>query len=149
MKYCPNCQRINIGRPQICNYCGRSWYVRLCPSRHENPYDVQYCGTCGSTDLTDTAGAKPWWSTILRVIIWILFILFIFNLSRNANQLFPLILILSFPVIMLSAVYFLIGSLAPWPLNKFLRYVNGKLKMLVSSFLVMLWNAIRKILFNG
>jgi hypothetical protein len=148
MKYCPNCQRINIGRPQICNYCGRSWYVRLCPSRHENPYDVQYCGTCGSTDLTDTAGAKPWWSAILRATIWILFILFILNLTRNANQLFPLILSLSFPVIMLSAVYFLICSIAPWPIKKFLRYVNVKLKMLVSSFLVMLWNAIKKILCN-
>jgi len=148
VRYCPNCHRINVGRPQICNYCGRSWYIRLCPSRHENPYDVQYCGTCGSTDLTDTAGAKPWWSLIFRVSVWIIFILFIVTLCRDANQLFPLLLTLSLPVIMLLSVYFLIGSIAPWPLKGFLKNINKIIKTLFIKILVWLWNAIKWILFN-
>lgn len=60
MKYCPFCKRLNSGRPRICRYCGRSWHQRLCPRGHENPHNAQYCGDCGSTELTETVGPRSW-----------------------------------------------------------------------------------------
>jgi hypothetical protein len=51
----------------ICHYCGRTWHVRLCPRGHENPPDAQFCGICGSADLTDTAGPIPFWIWLIRI----------------------------------------------------------------------------------
>ena len=67
MKYCPHCKRINPGRPVICHFCGRTWYVRLCPRGHENPAIAQYCGTCGSADLTETAGPRSWFFIATKI----------------------------------------------------------------------------------
>lgn len=72
MRYCPHCQRFNPGRPQFCHFCGRTWHVRLCPRGHENPAHVQYCGTCGSADLTDTAGPRSWFLVALKIGLWVL-----------------------------------------------------------------------------
>ena len=67
MRYCPYCRRFNEGKPQICHFCGRTWYIRLCPRGHENPYNAQYCGTCGSADLTETAGRRSWFFIFLKI----------------------------------------------------------------------------------
>src|SRR5437773_316303 len=68
MRYCSNCKRINTDHPPFCRYCGRSWYVRLCPRGHPNPRDANFCGDCGNTDLTETTGSIPFW---LRAVAWI------------------------------------------------------------------------------
>jgi hypothetical protein len=67
MRYCPHCRRFNEGKPQICHFCGWTWYVRLCPRGHENPYNAQYCGTCGSADLTETSGSQSWLFIALKI----------------------------------------------------------------------------------
>ena len=72
MRYCPYCRRFNEGKPQICHFCGRTWYVRLCPRGHENPYNAQYCGTCGSADLTETAGRRSWFLIGLKLFFLII-----------------------------------------------------------------------------
>lgn len=71
MRYCPHCRRINPGRPQICHFCGRTWSVRLCPRGHENPYNAQYCGNCGSADLSETAGQRSWLIIMLKMSLWL------------------------------------------------------------------------------
>lgn len=89
MRYCPHCRRFNEGKPTICNFCGRTWYVRLCPRGHENPYNAQYCGTCGSSDLTETAGPRSWFFIAMKIVFWVfigllvyLIIATFFNLLR-------------------------------------------------------------------
>jgi hypothetical protein len=67
----------------LCHYCGRTWHVRLCRSGHENPPDAQFCGTCGSADLTETAGPVPIWVWLIRICCLIVFILFLFSLSTS------------------------------------------------------------------
>lgn len=59
MKYCPACQRWNQGQPVRCNYCGRTWGVRLCPRGHANPPDAVFCSQCGRPQLSETAGPEP------------------------------------------------------------------------------------------
>ena len=81
MRFCPHCHRLNPGRPMICHYCGRTWHVRLCPRGHQNPPDSQFCGICGSADLTETAGPVPFWIWLIRIGSLIIFILFIASLN--------------------------------------------------------------------
>src|SRR5258707_14679804 len=80
MKYCPFCKRLNSGRPAICNYCGRSWYHRLCSRGHENPHDAQYCGNCGSTDMTETVGRRSLVMPLLSVAGVVMLVLVIKSL---------------------------------------------------------------------
>lgn len=81
MRFCPHCHRLNPGRPVICHYCGRTWQVRLCPRGHENPPDSQFCGICGSADLSETAGPVPFWIWLIRIGSLIIFILLISSLN--------------------------------------------------------------------
>ena len=82
MRYCPHCHRLNPGRPAICHYCGRTWYVRLCPRHHENPPNAQYCGTCGSMDMTETAGLRSWVLYSVKLLIIIILFAGIFIIIR-------------------------------------------------------------------
>ncbi len=72
MRYCPHCRRFNQGKPPICHFCGRTWHVRLCQRGHENPFNAQYCGTCGSADLTETVGPRSNIFIILKCSLWLL-----------------------------------------------------------------------------
>jgi len=81
MRYCPHCQRLNAGQPQLCNYCGRTWHVRLCPRGHENPPDAQFCGNCGSADLSETAGPIPFWIWMIRMCILVVLVLLIASIG--------------------------------------------------------------------
>lgn len=144
MRYCPYCRRISAGRPQICNYCGRTWYIRLCPRGHENPPDAQFCSSCGSTDLTETAGIKYWWIFFPRIFIWSILILFILSLIKHIEQFLPQFISLLLPLIILLTVYFMAGSMAPWPIKSLFGYINKKFKTVASIFLTWIWNTIRK-----
>lgn len=52
MRYCNFCHRLTTGQPLFCNFCGRSYDVKLCPSRHINPRAATICSECGSRDLS-------------------------------------------------------------------------------------------------
>ena len=129
MRYCPYCRRLNRGRPVICHYCGRTWYVRLCPRHHENPVNAQYCGTCGSMDLRETAGPRPWWPYFLKILILgflcaILFLigkLFLLSLQR---EMFPLSMRFILVLIFLIAGYMIGLSILPQPVKKVFAKVN-------------------------
>lgn len=52
MRYCNYCHRLTTGEPLFCNFCGRSYDVKLCPARHINPRAATICSQCGSHDLS-------------------------------------------------------------------------------------------------
>jgi RNA polymerase subunit RPABC4/transcription elongation factor Spt4 len=52
MKYCYECGRITAGDPRFCQFCGRTYDVKLCPRRHENPRFAEVCSQCGSRELS-------------------------------------------------------------------------------------------------
>ena len=52
MRYCNQCHRITAGEPLFCNFCGRSYDLKLCPHRHPNPRNAEICSQCGSRDLS-------------------------------------------------------------------------------------------------
>ncbi|MEN6532648.1 MAG: zinc ribbon domain-containing protein [Bryobacteraceae bacterium] len=69
MRYCNQCHRITAGEPLFCNFCGASYDVKLCPSRHINPRSAEVCATCGSRDLSTPAPPLPVWA---RAALWLL-----------------------------------------------------------------------------
>jgi hypothetical protein len=65
MKYCYNCNRVTIGEPLFCNFCGRSYDIKLCPRMHVNPRNAAACSRCGSKELSTPQPKVPFWATIL------------------------------------------------------------------------------------
>ncbi len=59
MRYCYNCGHLTAGRPLYCNFCGRSYNVKLCPRRHPNPRSAEVCSQCGSRDLSTPQPRVP------------------------------------------------------------------------------------------
>ncbi len=69
MKYCFNCNRITPGQPLFCNYCGRSYDVKLCPRRHANPRIAEACSQCGSRELSTPQPRRPGWLPPLGLLL--------------------------------------------------------------------------------
>jgi hypothetical protein len=71
MKYCYQCGRITPGTPFYCQFCARSYDVKLCPRSHPNPRSAEVCSQCGSRDLsTPQPKVSFWWHVfgfLLRV----------------------------------------------------------------------------------
>jgi len=68
MKYCWNCNRVTPGEPLFCNFCGRSYDVKLCPRLHANPRNAQACSYCGSRDLSTPQPRMPFWAPIVEFL---------------------------------------------------------------------------------
>lgn len=65
MKYCYQCGRLTSGEPLFCNFCGRSYDVKLCPRHHSNPRIAEVCSRCGSRELsTPQPKVSPWWRVL-------------------------------------------------------------------------------------
>src|SRR5580704_8239158 len=69
MKYCFNCNHITPGMPLFCNYCGRSFDVKLCPRRHANPRTAEACSQCGSRDLSIPQPRRPGWTSLVGFLL--------------------------------------------------------------------------------
>jgi RNA polymerase subunit RPABC4/transcription elongation factor Spt4 len=69
MKLCLNCRRTTPGKPTFCNFCGSSFNVRLCPSKHINPRSAEACSQCGSRELSQ---AQPKPRLLLRPLLFLL-----------------------------------------------------------------------------
>ena len=73
MKYCYGCGRITAGEPLFCQFCGRTYDVKLCPRMHANPRVAEVCSQCGSRDFsTPQPRVSPMWRAlgfVGRVII--------------------------------------------------------------------------------
>lgn len=146
MKYCSFCKRLNSGRPKICMYCGRSWHQRLCSRGHENPSDAQYCGTCGSTELTETVGPRSWRARLLLVLVVALLgaiLVYIFYypplfLSKSAEALRCFLLDNAVTIILLGILWYLLPGFIKKPLKAVLGLLvrAGRL-ILISVFQVL------------
>src|SRR6266849_5536074 len=69
MKYCYNCDRVTIGEPLFCNFCGRSYDVKLCPRLHINPRGTRVCSKCGNAELSTPQPRVPFWANIVLFLI--------------------------------------------------------------------------------
>ncbi len=69
MQYCYNCNRVTIGEPLFCNFCGRSYNIKLCQKLHVNPRNAEACSRCGSRDLSTPQPKVPFWATFLLVVL--------------------------------------------------------------------------------
>ena len=69
MKYCYQCNKITNGEPLFCNFCGRSYDVKLCPRLHANPRNAQACSQCGNRDLSTPQPKVPFWVRVLLFIV--------------------------------------------------------------------------------
>ena len=67
MKYCYNCNRVTPGQPIFCNYCGRSYDVKLCPRLHVNPRSAEVCSQCGSREFSTPQPKMPFRTRLLIV----------------------------------------------------------------------------------
>lgn len=52
MRFCKSCAKFTAGKPLYCQFCGRSYGVKLCPRGHRNPRAANACSQCGSLDLS-------------------------------------------------------------------------------------------------
>jgi len=147
MRYCPHCHRLNSGRPQLCHYCGHTWYIRLCPRGHENPPDAQYCGTCGSADLTETAGPVPFWIWLIRIGILVLLIVLIASLNpygfRLSEQGIAYVVAI---VILIMGLHVALSQL-PGPIRRFVQSVIRIIKKVLVQVLGWCWEKL-KLMFN-
>ena len=105
MRYCFSCRKITSGDPSYCNYCGKTYDVKLCSRGHTNPRVAEVCSECGSRNLSVPHMRG---GSILRVIFFIgLFLtfgalvigsfayigVFVQALFQNPNGLLPLMLV--------------------------------------------------------
>lgn len=59
MRHCNQCHRITAGEPLFCNFCGRSFDLKLCQHRHPNPRSAEICSQCGSRELSTPQPRVP------------------------------------------------------------------------------------------
>jgi hypothetical protein len=72
MRYCNQCHRMTSGEPLFCNFCGRSYDLKLCPHRHPNPRNAQICSQCGSRELSTPHPHVPLWLASLVKLLTVL-----------------------------------------------------------------------------
>jgi hypothetical protein len=68
MKYCYHCNHVTPGEPLFCNYCGRSYDVKLCPRLHINPRNAEVCSLCGSREFSTPQPKMPLGTRVLVVL---------------------------------------------------------------------------------
>jgi len=69
MRYCHNCGKVTSGQPLYCQFCGRTYDVKLCPRHHPNPRSATICSQCGSRELTVPAPRIPFWLKPLLLLL--------------------------------------------------------------------------------
>ena len=69
MKYCYECGRITAGVPRYCQFCGRTYDVKLCPRSHVNPRGAEVCSKCGSRELSTPQPKVPMSLRLLALLV--------------------------------------------------------------------------------
>jgi RNA polymerase subunit RPABC4/transcription elongation factor Spt4 len=72
MRYCCSCHKFTAGKPQYCQFCGRSYGVKLCPRGHKNPRAANVCSECGSEELSTPHSSQTGMSLIGTVIGYVI-----------------------------------------------------------------------------
>lgn len=105
MRYCNSCRKVTSGDPAYCNYCGKSYDIKLCGRGHPNNRSADVCSTCGSRELS-TPHPKPSWKlrifqvcalivpfVVLTVLTLAYIGVFVRALFLNSSSLLPLMLL--------------------------------------------------------
>jgi uncharacterized membrane protein YvbJ len=134
MKYCYYCNRMTVGEPLFCNFCGRSYNVKLCPRLHVNQRTAEICSQCGSRDLSTPQPKVPFRARLLVVAVTmvlgtlilsltLLFVLiFLREVFTNTNVLNALVGI----GIMLALLLWIWLKLPLWMRKAMYRLLRGK-----------------------
>ena len=69
VKFCFHCGRDTVGEPSFCNFCGRSYDVKLCPKLHANPRGTRVCSKCGSAELSTPQPRVSVWARITFFLV--------------------------------------------------------------------------------
>lgn len=67
--YCYNCGHLTAGEPLFCNYCGRSYDLKLCPRLHANPRGAEVCAKCGSREFSTPQPKVPAMWKLLAILV--------------------------------------------------------------------------------
>jgi hypothetical protein len=105
MKYCYECGKFTAGEPRYCQFCGRTYDVKLCPRRHENPRHAEVCSQCGSRELsTPQPKVSVLWKIaemfvrgvvgLLAVYVGLSFLYSMVSTPQTGNALLALVLLL-------------------------------------------------------
>jgi hypothetical protein len=70
MRYCRTCRSVTAGHPQYCASCGRTYDHKLCPRRHRNARQAEFCVVCGSIDLSSPQRARNVREQIVARIVY-------------------------------------------------------------------------------
>jgi hypothetical protein len=68
MKYCYQCGHMTTGEPLFCNFCGRSYDLKLCPRLHVNGRGAEVCSKCGSRELSTPQPKIPMSWRLLAIL---------------------------------------------------------------------------------
>jgi len=105
VRYCNSCRKITSGVPSYCNYCGKSYDVKLCSRGHPNPRGAEVCSECGSRSLSTPhahGGIVLWLLLVFGLIIPFVVLLlitlayigiYVQALFENSSEILPLMLI--------------------------------------------------------
>jgi hypothetical protein len=107
-RYCYQCNHITFGEPLFCNYCGRSYNVKLCPRLHTNPRSAAICSQCGSHDLSTPQPKVPLWVPILEFLLRMIPGMTLAAISVLGAVLF-ILAVFSRPALLLSTVLLLLA----------------------------------------
>jgi len=113
MKYCYQCNHITPGEPTFCNFCGRSYNVKLCPRLHPNPRSAEACSRCGSRDISIPQPRVPWWVPVLEFLVSLVPGVFLGLASLTVAILF-ITAILQRPEMLVAAILLLIPLAILW-----------------------------------
>ena len=113
MKYCYNCNKVTIGEPLFCNFCGRTYDVKLCSRLHVNPRVADICSQCGSRDLTIPQPKVPFGTSVLLfllslvpgLLLALISIAFVFYMVRQLLNRPDMFLALAFLQILLGLLW--------------------------------------------
>src|ERR1700730_6826736 len=72
MKICYSCNRVTTGQPLFCNFCGRTYDVKLCPRLHTNPRNAEVCSQCGSREFSKPQAKLTFWAKVLVVAVTVI-----------------------------------------------------------------------------
>jgi len=124
MQYCHQCGRLTSGEPMFCQFCGRSYDVKLCPRLHPNPRYAEVCSQCGSRELSTPQPKVSFWWRVAQFLVRVVTAIFLVYLSLAV-----LVMALGMPqvqnaliglAILLGLLWWLWSELPDW-LRKFVR----------------------------
>ena len=134
MKYCYNCNHVTPGEPLFCNYCGRSYDVKLCPRLHVNPRSADVCSQCASREFSTPQPKMPFRTRLLVVftmfalgmVLFLSSLLFIVETLRAALSNSHIQALIAATAILLTVLWWMWLQIPHWLRKLIQRCFHGK-----------------------